>query len=276
MNKTSLNTSGASRSPSFGGGRGEVIIAAILFIVYLVVATGFVNRERRHIYCHTVEVTICDSLHNRFVSPKEVRRLIEKDNRHIIGTAIDSINTRRLEEKLNARSVVKNAEIFTSIDGTLHARVYQRRPIVRVLTAMGSFYIDDTGYIFPFSSAYTSYVPVVTGNIAVSFKANYCGEIPEADKLFRQIYTFSLFLQRHDFWRSQALQVHIQNINDVELIPRAGNQLIKLGSLNNFEYKLKKLYTFYQVAMPNEGWNKYALLDLRYSNQVVAKLRVES
>ncbi|MDR2359282.1 MAG: hypothetical protein LBD87_05735 [Prevotellaceae bacterium] len=248
-------------------------ITATLFIVYLAVTAGFVNRERQHIYCHTIDVTICDSLLNRFVSANEVRQLIEKDNRHIIGTAMDSIDTRRLEEKLNARSVVKNAEIFTSIDGTLHARVYQRRPIVRVLTAMGSFYIDDTGYVFPFSHAYTSYVPVVTGNIAVSFKANYRGEIPEADKLFRQIYAFSLFLQRHRFWRSQVLQVHIQNINDVELIPRMGNQLVKLGSLNNFEYKLKKLYAFYQHAMPIEGWNKYAQLDLRYSNQVVAKIR---
>ncbi|MDR0693941.1 MAG: hypothetical protein LBF81_01395 [Prevotellaceae bacterium] len=248
-------------------------ITATLFIVYLVVTTGFVSRERRHIYCHTIDVTICDSLLNRFVSAREVRQLIEKDNRNIIGTAIDSIDTRRLEEKLNACSVVKNAEIFTSIDGTLHARVYQRRPIVRVLTAMGSFYIDDTGYIFPFTHAYTSYVPVVTGNIAVSFKAGYRGEIPEADKLFRQVYAFSLFLQRHRFWQSQVLQVHVQNINDVELIPRMGNQLIKLGSLNNFEYKLKKLYAFYREAMPKEGWDKYTQLDLRYSNQVVARIR---
>ncbi|MDR2802111.1 MAG: cell division protein FtsQ/DivIB [Prevotellaceae bacterium] len=245
-------------------------ITATLFIVYLAVATGFVNRERRHIYCHTIAVTVCDSLLNRFVNAKEVRQLIEKDNRKIIGTAIDSINMRRLEEKLNERSVVKNVEVFTSIDGTLHVRVHQRRPIVRVLTAKGSFYIDETGYVFPFSTTYTSYVPIVTGNVAVSFKADYRGEIPEADKLFRQIYAFSLFLQRHSFWLSQVLQVHVQNENEVELIPRAGNQLIKLGTLDNFEYKLKKLYAFYREAMPNEGWNKYVQLDLRYSNQVVA------
>ena len=119
-------------------------------------------------------------------------------------------------------------------------------------------------------------MPVVTGHIAVSFKAGYRGQIPEADKLLQQIYTFGLFLQQRRFWRSQILQVHIQNINDVELIPRVGDQVIKLGALNNFEYKLKKLYAFYQAAMPTEGWNKYAQLDLRYSNQVVAKLRVEN
>jgi cell division protein FtsQ len=248
-------------------------VAATLFTVYLVVASGFVNRERQHIYCHTVKVTVCDSLLNRFVSAKEVRQLIEKDNRKIIGMAIDSIHTRQLEEKLNARSVVKNAEVFTSIDGVLHVRVYQRHPIVRVLTEKGSFYIDETGYVFPFSHAYTSYVPVVTGNVAVSFKADYRGEIPEADKLFRQIYAFSLFLQRHSFWQSQIQQLHVQNAHDVEIVPRVGSQLIKLGSLDNWEYKLEKLYTFYRKAMPTEGWDKYVKLDLRYSNQVVATIK---
>jgi cell division protein FtsQ len=248
-------------------------ITAILFIAYLTVATGFVNRERQHIYCHTVKVTVCDSLLNRFVNAREVRQLIEKDNRKIIGAAIDSINTRRLEEKLNARSVVKNAEVFTSIDGVLHVRVHQRHPIVRVLTAKGSFYIDETGYVFPFSHAYTSYVPIVTGNVAVSFRADYRGEIPEADKLFRQIYAFSRFLQRHSFWLSQIQQLHVQNANDVEIVPRVGNQLIKLGALDNWEYKLAKLYAFYREAMPDEGWEKYSKLDLRYSNQVVATIK---
>lgn len=248
-------------------------ITATLFIAYLTVAAGFVNRERQHIYCHTVEVTVCDSLLNRFMNAKEVRQLIEKNHRKIIGAAIDSINTRQLEEKLDAHSVVKSAEVFTSIDGVLHIRVYQRHPIVRVLTAKGSFYIDETGYVFPFSHAYTSYVPVVTGNVAVSFKAGYRGKIPETDKLFRQIYAFSLFLQRHSFWQSQIQQLYIQNINDVEIVPRAGNQLIKLGSLDNWEYKLKKLYAFYREAMPTEGWDKYVKLDLRYSNQVVATIK---
>jgi cell division protein FtsQ len=248
-------------------------LTAVFFAAYLVVATGFVSQERKHIYCNTIEVTVCDSLLNRFVSAKEVRQLIEKEYRKIIGTAIDSINTRRLEEKLNARSVVKNAEVYTSIDGVLHVRVHQRCPIVRVLTDKGSFYMDEAGYVFPFSSTYTSYVPIVTGNIRCSFAAGYRGEIPAADKLFRQVYEFSIFLHRHVFWRSQVQQLHVQNANDIEIIPRVGNQLIRLGSLHNFEYKLQKLYAFYREAMPREGWDKYTKLDLRYSNQVVATRR---
>jgi cell division protein FtsQ len=249
-------------------------ITIALFVTYLVMATGFVSRERQHIYCTVIKVTVCDSAINQFVTAQDVRQLIETDNNRIIGTPIDKINTREIEKKLNARSVVKNTEVFTSIDGVLHIRVYQRRPIVRVLTDNGSFYIDEKGYVFPFSPNYTSYVPVVTGNVSPSFKASeYKGDIPEKDKLIQQIFTFSRFLDNDDFWASQVLQVFVQNEHDVEIIPRVGNQLIKIGSLDGYEYKLFKLYKFYQEAMPNEGWDKYAKIDLRFSNQVVATRR---
>jgi len=246
---------------------------ALLFVAYLVVATGFVNERRKHIYCNTIQITICDSAINRFVDTAAVRKLVESDNRKIIGTPIEEINTKEIEEKLNEQNVVKNTEVFTSIDGVLHVRVYQRRPIVRVHTLAGSYYIDETGFLFPLTNVYTSYVPIVTGNISVSFKSGYRGAIAKEDKLLQQIYQFGLFLQKEDFWSSQIQQLYVQTPYDVDIIPRAGNQLIKLGTLNDIEYKLSKLSTFYQRVMPQEGWDKYSKIDLRYSNQVVATKR---
>jgi len=140
-------------------------------------------------------------------------------------------------------------------------------------TLAGSYYIDETGYLFPLTNVYTSYVPIVTGNISVSFKSGYCGEIPKEDKLLQQIYHFGSFLQNNDFWASQIQQLYVQTPYNIDFVPRAGNQLIKLGTLDNVEYKLKKLYTFYKQAIPQEGWDKYSKIDLRYSNQVVATKR---
>ncbi|MDR0729819.1 MAG: hypothetical protein LBF19_06850 [Prevotellaceae bacterium] len=245
-------------------------ITVVLFVAYLVTTTGFVDKKRQQIYCRHIDITICDSAVNRFIDTRNVRQLIDRANSSLIGAPVDRINTRRIENKLNAQSVIRNASACTSIDGVLHIRVYQRRPVMRVLTEQGSFYIDDAGYIFPFSHTYTSYVPIVTGNIAPSFKAGHTGDIPDKDNLIKQLYTFGLFLDKHDFWQSQVLQLHVHNAHDIEIIPRVGNQLIKLGSLDNYEYKLKKLYAFYRYALPNEGWKRYSKIDLRYGNQVIA------
>ncbi|MDR0667355.1 MAG: hypothetical protein LBF90_01900 [Prevotellaceae bacterium] len=248
-------------------------VVAVLFVAYLTVVTGFVSRERQHIRCRAIRVTIGDSAVNRFVDAAAVRRLLDYENLTLLGTPVDRINTRQIEATLQAQPVVREAQACTSIDGVLHIRVGQRRPVLRVLAEQGSFYIDETGCIFPFSPDYTSYVPVVTGRITPSFKAGYTGDIPERDYFLKQLYAFGLFLERSDFWRAQVLQIHVKNPRDIEIIPRVGNQLIKLGSLEQYEYKLKKLYAFYREALPREGWERFSKFDLRYGNQVVATRR---
>ena len=248
-------------------------LVAGLFVAYLTVVAGFVGRERQHIRCRAVRVTVCDSALNRFVGAADVRRLIEEENGPLLGTPVDRINTRQIEHILHAHAAVRHAQACASIDGVLHIRVGQRRPVLRVLAEQGSFYIDDAGCVFPFSPAYTACVPVVTGTAAPSFKAGYTGVIPERDRLLQQLCAFGLFLDRSDFWSAQVLQIHVKNPREIELVPRVGNHLIRLGSLDQYEYKLKKLYAFYREALPREGWERYAKLDLRYGDQVVATRR---
>ncbi|MDR1681029.1 MAG: hypothetical protein LBS12_04505 [Prevotellaceae bacterium] len=245
-------------------------IVCVLVAAYLAVATGFVNRQRQRIYCRAIDVVICDSDKNRFVDATGVRRMVENENPPLLGTPLDRINTQLIEAHLNAKSAVKSTQAYTTLDGVLHVRVYQRRPVVRVLAGGGSFYIDDTGYVFPFSHAYTAYVPVVTGAVGAAVTSGYTGPIPERDTLLQQLYAFARFLDRHTFWRSQVLQVHVRNAHNIELIPRVGNHLIALGPFDDYEYKLKKLYTFYREALPREGWERFSRFDLRYGNQIVA------
>jgi cell division protein FtsQ len=232
-----------------------------------------VDKKEQEVMCHALRITICDSAVNRFVSAPDIRSLLDREGKQLINMPLYQINTYELEQLLNARSVIRNAEVFPSIDGTLHIKVYQRRPIIRLQTSAGNFYIDESGYIFPLSVVYTSYVPIATGNIPMSARSNHRGEIPPSDKFLQQLYEFAVFLQNHDFWQAQILQIHVVNAREVELVPRVGNQIIKLGGLDKVEYKLEKLDAFYKKAMPVEGWNKYRTIDLRFSNQVVCTLK---
>ena len=244
-----------------------------LLIVYLTFTSSFVDKKEQEVMCNALRISICDSAVNRFVRVSDIRSLLDKEERKLINMPLYQIDTYDLEQLLNARSVIKNAEVFPSIDGALHIKVYQRRPIIRLQTRSGNFYIDESGYIFPLSVIYTSYVPIATGNIPMSAGSNHRGEIPESDKFLQQLYEFAVFLQSHDFWQAQVLQIHVINAREVELVPRIGNQIIKLGGLDNVDYKLEKLYAFYKKAMPVEGWNKYRIIDLRFSNQVVCTLK---
>ncbi len=69
-----------------------------------------------------------------------------------------------LESALKSNPMIKQAEVFMSVNGELSAEIEQKRPIARVNTN-ASYYIDDEGGFMPLSTNYTARVPLVTGNI---------------------------------------------------------------------------------------------------------------
>jgi cell division protein FtsQ len=243
----------------------------ILFMAYLIVSTGFVASRQQALVCHSVQIKICDSLVSDFISPAAVSNVLSRDAGKTIGEYIAHLDVHKLEQLLNRQNAIKRAEVFSSIDGVLHVNVYQRRPIVRLQSPAHGFYIDETGYIFPLSDVYTSFVPVVTGNIPMNIDRKYKGFIPEKEKFLKQIYAFALFLNKHEFWWSQIAQVHVKSASDIALTPCEGYETIHIGALDGYAYKLDKLKAFYRNAYPAGVTSPYSGIDLRYSNQIVCK-----
>jgi cell division protein FtsQ len=251
----------------------KIILLAtfILFTAYLTVSTGFVASRQQALICHRIQIKVCDSLVNHFISPAMVSDMLSQDAGKLIGEYMAQLNLHKLEELLDKRSVIKYTDAFSSIDGVLHVNVHQRRPIVRLQTPTHRFYIDETGYIFPLSSAYTSFVPVVTGSVPMNISNGYRGLIPEKEKFLKQLFAFAQFLDKHAFWRVQIAQVHVKNTSEVDLTPLEGHEDIHLGALHEYEYKLDKLKAFYRNAYPANVESPYSDIDLRYGDYIICK-----
>ena len=248
-----------------------MLAASVLFVAYLTVSTGFVASRQRELVCHSVQIKVRDSLVSQFISPAAVSGILKRDAGKTIGEYLSKLDIYKLEQLLNKQSVIKRTEVFSSIDGVLHIDVYQRRPVMRVQTPAYGFYIDETGYIFPLSEVYTSFVPVVTGAVPTAVGKGFRGFVPEREKFLKHLYTFALFIDGHEFWRAQIAQVHVRNASEVDLTPHEGHETIHLGALSGFEYKLNKLKAFYRNACPAGAKSPYSAVDLRYSNQIICK-----
>ena len=88
---------------------------------------------------------------------------------------------------------------------------------------------------------------------------------------------FGCFLQKNEFWNRQIEQIYVMKNKKgervVELIPRVGNQVVYLGSLDDFQGKLRRLRLFYDKAIDAVGWEKYARVNLEYDNQIICTKR---
>lgn len=249
----------------------------LMLVTYLVVGLIFVAKMSRQVVCKEIKVKVVDSTENSFVTSKSIKRMIAQKGKSPIGKPLWSINTKDLERNISSVMSVRDVQIYKTIDGTLTVKVKQRTPTVRIFNSKNqSYYIDDQGLILPLSERFTAHVLVINGNINEPFPVAPNQDISERDTsvfkhetLIKRLYDFAKFIIDDDFWNAQIVQVYVNDYNNIELIPRVGPPLILLGSLDGYERKLAKLKLFYEKALPAEGWNKYKMINLKYSNQII-------
>ena len=91
-----------------------------------------------------------------------------------------------------------------------------------------------------------------------------------------KLINFVKFVDSDDFWKAFIVQIHVVGSQagdgydpDIEIVPRAGDQVIMLGSVDGYEQKLVKLLSFYRHAVAYEGWNCCSYINLKYKDQIV-------
>jgi cell division protein FtsQ len=206
-------------------------------------------------------VEIKDSLKTQFVTAAEVETLVKKHDLYPVGKSFKDINTLAIRDTIMANRLVESANVFITSKGSVMATVQQREPVLRVISEnKGSFYIDKDRKIMPVASSFSVYVPVATGDIEEEFAKN-------------ELYDFAMFLNNNSDWDAWIEQIVVNDENDVELIPRAGNFRIIMGSLEDYPTKLNKFVRFVDGGLNVLGWNRYSEINLKFDNQVVCTLK---
>ena len=236
-------------------------------ILYIVITTLLVAYIAGSIYyftyyehpipvCNEVEIIIKDSLERRFLQEKDIIAYLKKGNLYPLHKTAKEISMYDLKNSLKKNEMIDMVEVVQTNSGKIKIVISQKMPILRVFSAKGNFYIDQMGRTMPEALGQAIYVPVASGEIEKSFATG-------------DLYEFALFLQKNDFWNDQIAQIYVRSPNDIEIIPRVGSHRILLGSLDNYEKKLKHLRLFYEQVIPKMGWEKYSVINLKYKNQIV-------
>ncbi len=248
----------------------------IPFGIYILVITSFMSDRIDEVPCRKVMIGINDSVNHRFVTSESVMEIIDNGKWSVLGKPISQVETQAIENRISDESEIRKAEVYMTLDGTMHVDVEQRDPVMRVISKFGnSYYIDSQGYVFPYNTRYTPRLIVVTGNIEVPDECLATGTINSLDTSTTVNKVFGLvgLINNDDFWRGQIEQISVVENDEFELIPRVGNFVVKFGTNERREEKLRNLESLYREALPRVGWNKYSEVSLKYSGQIVCKKR---
>jgi cell division protein FtsQ len=242
-----------------------------------------------------VEVDAPEGVH--FIDENAVREQVLHATDAVIGAPIGDVDLVAIEDGLRHIGCVAKANVYHTMDGTLHVKVKQREPIVRVINADGSsYYIDREGWTMPLSENYTARVLVVTGVLFEPF-----AQLPPMD-LFHigdslrhlsrsdEIFLLASTVAADPVWNALFDNATVDALGEFELIPRIGGQRVKVGRLMGTSVdarvnadgmrelltaRLNKLRAFYQQGMPQSDWRMYGTIDTRFADQVVCTRRAD-
>ncbi len=233
-----------------------LISVAVLLLAYLLVAIFFLNPGAGGGVCKDLEILIVDTLDQHYLDSKDIAVMLKNAGMSPIGKELSEIRTDAIEKKLEENKLIKRAECYKTSGGSLKIEVYQKIPVLRIISNNGNYYVDNDGETMPVPNNFASYVPVVTGYVEKEFAQS-------------KLYEFALFLQENKFWNTQIEQIYVTPNQDIELIPRVGNHQIILGKIDDYRENLEKLRLFYDKGLNEVGWNRYSIINLKYKNQVV-------
>ena len=229
-----------------------------LFAVGMLIVLIFVVPSNGTQKCENIHLVVSDYDEFKFISDNDVRLQLQNSGVYPVGKLHSDINLTEIEESLLKLNMIKDVTCYFSNNGDVNVSVTQRVPLFRVMQGGSSYYIDNERKRMSTSIRFSAYVPVVTGNVNFDFAST-------------NLYDFVVYLQSESRWRSAFTQINVTPDLKVELVPRVGDFIIKMGTLDRYESKLNKLDKFLKVLPKYHSWDKYSVINLEFKDQVVCK-----
>lgn len=182
----------------------------------------------------------------------------------VVGKPIAEVDLSMLEGMLEGQTWIRDAELYFDSKNVLHVLVAERDPIARVFTTAGnSFYIDSAGKRMPLLPGVSARLPVITGFPAAK-------KLYKSDSaLLRAVTGIAQYINHDNFWQAQIAQIDMTPAGTFELMPVVGNHIVRIGTAEELDEKMNRLYLFYKQVLSKTGFDKYGIVDVQYNGQVI-------
>ena len=168
------------------------VVLTLLWVsvaAYMLYAGATARRERKARKVARLAIEVVDSTaHGHLVSAAKVRRWIAAEGIKTVGTPVSEVDLTGIEQLIARNGFVDRVAAYLSYEGTLHVKISQREPLLRLLTDGMNAYVTAEGYVFAAPQASSLYVPVVTGSYRPPFADKYTGDVRRyVDERLREI-----------------------------------------------------------------------------------------
>jgi cell division protein FtsQ len=228
-------------------------IKLTLALVMVGLLYGFTNQRNEVRKLKSVHVEFTDE-NSPFITLSAVNKLLIQNNDSVTSIAKETLVLKEMESRLLKHPMVRDAQVFVTVNGELRAKIEQRMPIGRV-AGSPHYYVDEDGDKMPLSKVYAARVPLITG----TSKNN-----------FTELTPLLLKLRKDEFMNQSVVGMHQNRDGTVELRMRKMDFKVHFGKVKDIDKKFQNYKAFYKKAKKDKTLTAYNLVNLQFGNQVVA------
>lgn len=235
-------------------------VILVLLAAYVVFAGIWAHAEAAKNTCKGIDISIVEGHSTDSVSRRGIMAEIGRYPEKLVGADILSINTRKLEEYLQAFPQFEDIECSFSTDGRLKVKVTPMVPELRIFEDTASYYINKDGKRMDSKASFFVDVPVVRGKFNNKFKP-------------KDVLPVTRFVASDPLLHKLVGMVEVKDEDNIILVPRIHGHVINFGDTTRLHEKKEALVAMYRKVLPYKGWNEYDTISVKFRGQVVATRR---
>lgn len=232
-------------------------IRLVLIIFIMIFLYSFSLKKNGNRQVSIVNISFTEGQENLFITHEIVNNLLIQKQKDPLKIKKEDLNLKSLEELLDNHEMIEDAEIYSTINGSLNAQIKQKTPIVRYVSGNTMYYLDNKGDKMPLSENFSARVPIVFGDFDMDNKEEYV-------KLFNEI-------AKDDFLKKSITGIEIFPSGGVVMTNRDYDFKILFGNPIHVNEKLKNYKAFYMHAIKDTLIKNYKSVNLLFTDQVVCK-----
>ncbi len=229
------------------------ILKMALLTISIVVLYGFSNIRNQKSSISELDIKFTDG-NNLYLTNVMVNKLLIQNFQGYEIVPKENLVLNSIEKAIEANEMVKNAQVYLTVNGKLTTKIAQRNPIGRV-EGSSIYYLDDEGKRMPLSQNYSARVPVISGNVT--------------DESLKDVYMILNHINKDNFLHKNVIGIQVVKNQKYQLNFRTDNFVVSLGRAEALEEKFNKLKAFYVKGKKDKSLANFSKVSLEYNNQVV-------
>lgn len=232
------------------------ILKFVCLLGLIVFLFGFSKKRNDKRKLTKVEVEFVNG-NTPFITHNSVNKLLIQNKVGVTEVDKETLVLKEMEKRLLEDPMIRQAQVFVTIDGILGAKIEQRDPVGRVVPQFlgPDYYLDADGKKMPLSSVYSARVPIVTG-------------ISESD--YEEITQLLLKIREDEFMQHHVVGLNKRTDGEIELELRATDLKVNFGKPVGISKKFQNFKAFYKKTKQDSTLFGYEKINLKFQSQVIA------